>query len=170
VAEGAKAQPSTPGTDGLRPLFPDHEGTEQPSKVAPRVVYQSVNQHTTTVNFNEGLSFPPPDHIHVLEEYAPGFVSGVVQEWTKEMAHRRAFENKHLDLEHGHNMRELKLEDGRIRLLSTVIASLLVLFAVAGVILLFLNRVTAGSVCAAVCAIPGLATVINSLKTRGTKR
>jgi hypothetical protein len=55
------------------------EGSAQSGKTEPRLFFQSV-QHTTNtvVNFNEGLSFPPPDHIHALEKYAPGFVAAVV--------------------------------------------------------------------------------------------
>jgi uncharacterized membrane protein len=166
--------------DEVRPPFP--EGTEPPSRIEPRQIFQSVSQHTTNmvVNFNEGLSFPPPEQIHALEQHAPGFVSAVMQEWHTEMAHRRELENKYLDSEfaarqrtieakHEYNMLELRLDDDRIRGFAIVIAVLMALLGVSGVVLLFLDNVTAGTVCLGAYSLAHIPAVIESLRGRKKK-
>jgi hypothetical protein len=165
VAEdGAPQRPQ----DGAGRLL--QEGSAQPGKAESRLFFQSV-QHTTNtvVNFNEGLSFPPPDHIHALEKYAPGFVAAVMQEWHTEMAHRRAFENGHLDLEHEYNMLELRLDHRRIWSFATAIAVLMALIGGSGVALLFMNRVPAGIACLGAYSLSHIPAMLESMRSRKKK-
>ena len=37
-------------------------------------------QQNQTLNISQGLVFPPPEQIHVLEKYHPGFVSEAMDE------------------------------------------------------------------------------------------
>jgi hypothetical protein len=134
-------------------------------------------QSNQTLNLNHGLHFPPPDHIHVLEEYCPGFVERVVEAWQKQVAHRQALENKQLDEEysakthqddllHEYLMKGLHMEHERIKPFAWTMPFLMAALVIAGIVFFALDWNVAGAACVGLFALNGVASVINSLKSR----
>jgi hypothetical protein len=138
---------------------------------------QMQSQQTTNViDLSKGLSFPPPEHIRVIEEYMKekGFVFSEIEEWKKEIECRRELKCEQMEAQNECNKQQMKLEKCKTYCFifsMYMVAAAFGAFAVIAILLLFkncdmffVNRVAEGGICAGLCALLAFAIVINNIR------
>ena len=135
-----------------------------------------------TLNFDKGLSFPPPEYIEAIERHNPGFVSTVMEKWREELELSRRIKQKKMDDGCVYNKFEMKFEKRRAWF--SIIAMYSVLFvmllsAIAGIIMFFecnkmgaaadssslKDSIAKGAICLGVSVMLALAIVFNNIKS-----
>jgi len=146
-----------------------HPDTKPGVQYHTDVNFQSIQasfQETNLLNVNQGLQFPPADQIHVLEQYCPGFTDRVVAMMQSEAVNRQAAMRQRMQDDHEYEMRELELEDGRIKMITLPASLPLFLFPFAAIVFFAVGYNVAGLACVGVLSIPGLAALVQAVKRK----
>jgi uncharacterized membrane protein len=143
------------------------EGTEAGFSQNAGVSYSYYQE--TNLNLGPQLRFPPIEQVQALEANCEGFTERMVALIQQEAAHRQDLENRALDERHAIAMKDLEQEDGRIKMLILPIPFALILFAVAAIVFFALDKVVAGGAFLAAFSIPGIASLINTVRGRSSK-
>ena len=112
-----------------------------PEQMGPHTYIQAAYQENNTLNVVHGLNFPPESQVRTLEEFHPGFVRLVVEEWQGETAHRQSMEIRQLEgeissrdrlaeMKHEFYMDEMKREDSRMNTGLSIPLLIMVIFMV----------------------------------------
>lgn len=164
--------------DGVR-TGPEILPVTHPDQMGPHTFnIHAAFQENNTLNVVHGLNFPPESQVRTLEEFHPGFVKLVVEEWQNETTHRQNVEMRQLEgeissrdrleeMKHDFYMDELKREDSRMNAGLMLILLLIAMCTICGIIMFFLGKNVGGGVLMAPLSASGVTAVLKHLKNRG---